>query len=139
MLHLNRYFRTFCIYRNIDFEILEIIFDFNIISMEFSIHLTFHQKPSRGRIQTLLSWAFCITKEEHKSNKRVQFRYGLVFLLNLTMNISDALRPKERAIQLHTLILYSSKDVNVKLTLVLIMVYNCIRLSQKTFMVYWIH
>ena len=78
-------------------------------------------------------------KEKHESNERVQFRYGLVFLLNLTMNISNALRPKERAIQLHNLILYTSKDVNVKLTLVLIMVYNCIRLSQKTFMVYWIH
>ena len=117
----------------------DIIVDFNIISIEFSIHLTFHRKPSRGRIQISFSRAFCITKEKHESNERVQFRYGLVFLLNLTMNISNALRPKERAIQLHNLILYTSKDVNVKLTLVLIMVYNCVRLSQKTFMVYWIH
>ena len=66
-------------------------------------------------------------KEKHESNERVQFRYGLVFLLNLTMNISNALRPKERAIQLHNLILYSCVETTITIFLFL----NCFNCKTK--------
>ena len=64
--------------------------------------------------------AFYSSKEKQKSNKAAQFRYGLVFLLNWSMNIYDALRTKDRTIQSYDLIFNTSKDGNVKLAIVLI-------------------
>ena len=78
----------------------------------------------------------CNTKEKAQSDQWMQFRHGLVFLLNSKMIIWNALTLKEPEIQLYILILPTSKELYLKQDSVLIMVYNGGLLSKKSFMMY---